>query len=312
MRLQLPTPAVPDPPRSEAGGAGPRLKNRLDAEPPVSNGRDDFSSHLRRQRADAEPVATRQESRSSDSIQSESDRSGSNDSTSQTASAVPADESQELPDSEAPASELEQTADVVEAAAVSPQAAGTPVASTLEASAVAGSSASALQSGAPLVSPTETGSGPAMGPFNDRSLGPIDRAVVTGPLAPLTGSSAEALPPPSGAIGDPSATTSSAEQGLPDGAEEAARTTRLQSPQGSTENRTAVQQAPTSVSDRASGEPSPATNSGRADGVAEQRAGAALQRAESSADSAARSYNQRPAGPERGTPLAACAPSASL
>jgi hypothetical protein len=109
------------------GGVGPRLKNRLDAEPLVSNGKDDFSSHLRRQRTQTEPVETQEPAAPNDSIGSASDPASSDDAATSTDSAVPADDSQELPESDTPSLELEEPDVVDEAAVLGPQGVVNPV-----------------------------------------------------------------------------------------------------------------------------------------------------------------------------------------
>ena len=148
MRLQLPTPAVPDPPRSEVGGVGPRLTNRLDAEPPVSNGKGRLflpsEAAARECRADHGSQGAPDQTTRFVLNRTVRERKNLHP---RTVSAVPADESQELPESDAPSNELDQAALVSDAAVVNPQGVATPVASDLNASASAGSSSSTVQLG---------------------------------------------------------------------------------------------------------------------------------------------------------------------
>jgi hypothetical protein len=94
MRLQLPTPATSEPPRSELGGVAPRRTGRSEAQSAIPAKESDFSSHLKQQRSEDAAI---DQARTAPRIESDSTRqtSGStSDDPTQSESAVPADDSQ--------------------------------------------------------------------------------------------------------------------------------------------------------------------------------------------------------------------------
>ena len=299
MRLQLPTPAVPDSPRPEVGGVGPRLKNRLDAEPLVSNGKDDFSSHLRRQRTQTEPVETQEPAAPNDSIGAASDPVSSDDAATSTDSAVPADDSQELPESDTPSLELEEPDVVDEAAVLGPQGVVNPVTPALNPSVSSSErpevSGTALP-GAPKVPALEPGLGSALA--NDRSGGPIGGTQVAGPGTSPAQSSGETSAIPAEVATDPSRTALTSPQSATGNAAEVGTPTTDQSSERSLRNQVSTRDVPVVTPDRVNG-------SGRPDVPAEQRSGADAQFSERSARQQGQSEEPVPSRPSRGTPLEA-------
>ena len=111
MRLQLPTPATSEPPRTEVGGVAPRRPAHSDAQNAIPAKESDFSAHLMQRRSED---AALEQARTAPEIEPESTASSltpPSEDTPTNESADPADGSQELPVGTSPATDQSKPLD---------------------------------------------------------------------------------------------------------------------------------------------------------------------------------------------------------